>query len=203
MQSKEGVSMVRRALRGRAFAIAVASLSAAIAPARAAVLDGITMPDSAVVEGVTLQLNGIALRTATWMGVHVYVAAFYLRKPNSDAGQIMNSSEEKLLLIRFVHDVDAETSRRAWQKGFELNCRPPCHLPADQVQRFLSEVPPTRAGDLGSLAFTRHGLRIQINGTALGTITDPVFARTILAGFIGPNVPSQTLKHGLLGLPAS
>lgn len=37
-----------------------------------------------------------------------------------------------------------------------------------------------------------------MNGHTLGTITDPVFSRAVLATFIGPEPPTARLKRELL-----
>jgi hypothetical protein len=166
--------------------------------ASAAQLDGVTLPDTVALDGKELHLNGIALRTYSWLGIHIYVAGLYLEHSSHDPEAILDSPEKKLLAVRFVHDVDASHAREAWREGFEKNCRAPCHLPPSEVERFLAAVPPMRTGDRSTLAFTREGLQITLDGHTLATITDPVFARAVLATFIGPEPPTQRLKRELL-----
>ena len=57
--------------------------------AEAAVLDGVTFPDTQTVAGRRLVLNGTALRTYSILRVHIYVAALYLERPSSNAAQIL------------------------------------------------------------------------------------------------------------------
>jgi len=166
--------------------------------ASAARLDSVTLPDSVQLDGTELHLNGIALRTYSWLRVHIYVAGLYLEHPSHDAEAILDSPEKKLLAIRFVHDVDVADAREAWQDGFEKNCRAPCHLAPYDVERFLAAVPSMRAGDRSTLTFTPDGLRITMNGQTLATITNPVFSRAVLATFIGPEPPTPRLKRELL-----
>ena len=166
--------------------------------ASAAQLDGVTLPDSMSLDGTELHLNGIALRTYSWLRIRIYVAGLYLEHPSHDAEAILDSPEKKLLAVRFVHDVDAADARQAWREGFEDNCRAPCHLAPSDVERFLAAVPAMRTGDHSTLSFTREGLRITMNGHALATITDPVFSRAVLATFIGPKPPTPRLKRELL-----
>jgi hypothetical protein len=169
-------------------------------PARAAELSGVALPETETVAGTPLRLNGIALRTFSWLRVHIYVAGLYLEHAAHDANAILHSSERKLLVVRFVHDVDAENARNAWREGFERNCVAPCHLPPAEVERFLAEVTPMRAGDVSTLAWGPDGVEFATNGRSLGKITDKTFANAILATFIGPVPPSEGLKEGLLGL---
>lgn len=169
--------------------------------ATAAQLDGVALPEAVTLDGTELHLNGIALRTYSWLRIHIYVAGLYLEHPSHDAAAILESPEKKLLVVRFERDVDTTDAREAWREGFENNCRAPCHLAPSDIERFLAAVPAMRAGDRSTLAFTREGLQITMNGHTLGTITDPVFSRAVLATFIGPEPPTALLKRELLNDP--
>jgi Chalcone isomerase-like len=176
---------------------------AALAPlsgVRAADLDGVAMPDTRVIDGTRMRLNGIGLRTYSVFGVHIYVAGLYLEQPSANPDNILHSRERKLLEIRFLRDVDAEDARKAWQEGFAGNCQPPsCYLDPQDIRRFLSAVPPMHQGDETLLLFTPKGVDVTHNGQPMGSITDPHFAETMLATFIGPAPPTPRLKRELLG----
>lgn len=170
------------------------------AVAKAAMLDGIAMPETRTVDGTRMRLNGIGLRTYSIFGLHIYVAGLYLEQQSNNSDSILHSPERKLLDIRFLRDVDAEDARKAWQDGFTDNCRPPeCYLDPRDVQRFLSAIPPIHQGDETVLMFSRQGVDVTFNGHPLGNITDPHFAETLLATFIGPVPPTPRLKRELLG----
>jgi long-chain acyl-CoA synthetase len=168
--------------------------------APAAVLDGVTLSDSEQAGGVTLRLNGIGLRTYSVFGIHIYVAGLYLEQPSHDGEAVLASDSTKLLVIRFVHDVDTDNARKAWIEGFDGNCTAPCRLPEAEVKRFLDAVPAFRRGDSSALMFTHGTVQITLNGRLMGSVTDPVFARTILATFIGRSPPTDRLKRELLNL---
>jgi hypothetical protein len=168
--------------------------------ADAATLDGVTMPSARVADGTNLRLNGIGLRTYSVFGVRIYVAGLYLEQPSSDSDSILRSPEKKLLDIRFLRDGDAAHARRAWQDGFDGNCRPPeCSLNPQDVARFLASVPAIHRGDETVLLFTDAGALVTFNGRPLGEIADRHFAETLLATFIGPAPPTPQLKQALLG----
>jgi hypothetical protein len=179
-------------------AVSAAAIIVFSGPASAAQLAGVALPDEVTFGGTVLYLNGIALRTYSWLRINIYVAGLYLEHPNHDAESILASPEKKLLSLQFVHDVDAAHAREAWRDGFEHNCLPPCYLAPSDVERFLAGVPAMRAGDRSTLAFTSEGLQISMNGHSLATITDPVFSRAVLATFIGPNPPTERVKRELL-----
>ncbi len=167
--------------------------------APAAELGGISLPDTSEIGGTMLRLNGIGLRTYSILRVRIYVAGLYLQRPTHDPETILDLPEDKLLVFRFIRDVDAADARKSWQEGFADNCLPPCHVePADEA-RFLAAVPAFRAGDFSTLAFASGRLTVAINGHLVGTITNPGFERAILLTLIGPKPPNEALKRGLLG----
>jgi hypothetical protein len=184
----------------RGLILAIAAL-APLTAARAANLDGVAMPDTRVVDGTRMQLNGIGLRTYSMFGIHIYVAGLYLERRSANSDAILQSPERKLLDIQFVRDVDAADVRKAWQDGFTNNCRlPQCYLDPRDVDRFLAAVPPIiHKGDETRLLFTQRGVLVTFNGRTMGDITDPHFAATMLATFIGAVPPTQELKRALLG----
>jgi hypothetical protein len=168
--------------------------------AHAAELDGISMPDVRAVNGAQMRLNGIGLRTFSILGIHIYVAGLYLEHRSDDPDAILHSSESKLLDIRFLRDVGAEDARKAWQEGFEQNCKAPCYLDPNDMQRFLAAVPSVHRGDDSTLLFTAQGVHVTLNGRPMGDIADPHFAELMLNTFIGPVPPTPRLKRELLGL---
>lgn len=166
----------------------------------AAVRGGVSLPDTATLGGTELHLNGIALRTYSWLHIRIYVAGLYLQYPSHEGDAILDSPEKKLLVVRFVHDVSANRARQAWRRGFQSSCLPPCHLSQTDIERFISAVPAIRAGDLSTFSFTPANLSISFNGRVVGTISDRMFARAVLATFIGPRPTTPPVKYELLGL---
>jgi hypothetical protein len=187
------VAMVRGLILS---AVVVVTLSVA----HAADLEGVSMPDTRMVDGVQMRLNGIGLRTYSVLGIRIYVAGLYLERRSGDSNAIIHSRQRKLLDIRFLRDVGAEDARKAWQEGFERNCEAPCYLDPRNLQRFLVAVPSMQRGDESTLLFTSEGVYVSINGRRMGDITDPQFGELMLATFIGAVPPTPRLKRELLGL---
>lgn len=165
----------------------------------AAELHGVSMPDTRIIDGISMRLNGIGLRTFSIFRIPIYVAGLYLTRRSSSADTILHSGERKLIDIRFLRDVPVENAREAWRDGFEKNCTTPCRLDPISVQRFLAAVPPIHEGDESVLLFTSVGVSITLNGQSAGSVADPHFAEIILATFIGPEPPTPRLKRELLG----
>src|SRR5690349_2730823 len=67
---------------------------------------GVKLPDAIEVATRPLKLNGMGLREATFLNIDVYVAGLYLETASSDPVAILQSTQVKRLVIRFVRDVD-------------------------------------------------------------------------------------------------
>jgi hypothetical protein len=169
------------------------------APAMAAELDGVTLPDAQEAGGTKLVLNGLALRTYSFLRVRIYVAGLYLEQRMSDANAILNSKQPKLLHFVFTRDVDAEAARKSWRESFDNNCPAPCNIPQTAIERFLAGIPAMHKGDTSTFVFTAKGLDALMNGRLVGQIENPDFTRIILSTFIGAHPTSMAVKRGLLG----
>jgi hypothetical protein len=166
--------------------------------ARAAELDGVLLPDPVQVDGTSLHLNGFGLRTYSLLGIHVYVAGLYLEHLSTNADEIIRSPDTKLLTVRFERSVSADDARKAWREGLENNCKAPCHLDPQDVERFLAMVPAMHEGDSYTLLFKRHSAIVSVSGHQIGVISQPQFADAMLATFLGTEPASPKLKRELL-----
>lgn len=187
------VSLLKRAM------ILIAAFAATPA-VRAAELDGIWMPNTQLVHGDRLLLNGLGLRTYSIFRIGIYVAGLYLEQRSDNPKAILHSDKMKLIQIRFLHNVSAEEARASWRSAFERTCEPPCRLSSHDVRRFLAAVPAFHRGDESRLLFTSHGVDVRIDGHLMGRIEDPHFANIMLATFIGAKPPIYQLKRQLLGI---
>lgn len=175
------------------------ALAAPGLPGRAAELAGVRLPDTVQEDGTTLYLNGIGLRTYSFLHIQIYVAGLYLQHLSSDAQEILHSPEVKLLTIVFKRDVSAARGREAWRTGLQDNCQLPCHLDPSVLSHFLDAIPAMRQGEAFSFLFDQSGATVRANGKLIGTIPRPQFAEAMLASFLGQNPGSQQLKQALLG----
>jgi hypothetical protein len=179
--------------------ISAAVVVVTLSVAHGADLEGVSMPDARMVDGIQMRLNGMGLRTYSVLGIRIYVAGLYLERRSGDPNTILHSQQRKLLDIRFLRDVGADDARKAWQESFEQNCKAPCYLDPHDLQRFLTAVPSTHKGDDSTLLFTSEGVHVTFNGRLMGDIHDPQFAELMLATFIGAVPPTPRLKRELLG----
>ena len=166
--------------------------------AHAADLDGVQLPSTLQADGKTLLLNGIGLRTYSILGIHIYVAGLYLEQFRTNADEILQSPETKLLTIRFKRNVTADQARDAWRKGLVNNCMAPCRIDPQDIADFIAQVPAMHAGESYSMLFTAQGATVTVDGIELATISKPQFAKAMLATFLGRAPASSRLKAELL-----
>lgn len=172
-------------------------------PLAAATLAGVTLPDTYMVAGQPLALNGVGLRTLTFLQIRIYVAGLYLAQPSHDAGQILGSTGSKVVLLKFLHAGTKEQIEREYRAGERLNCGDGGCAAADEpeFERLVAAAPAVQPGDTSTFIFTGQGATVLANDRVIATITTKDLASRLLAGFIGAHPPTQELRRHLLGLP--
>ena len=163
-------------------------------------LAGVTLPDQATVESRTLVLNGMGLRQATILRVHVYVGGLYLEARSADASQIMASEGTKRLVLHFVRDVGRQNLVEAWDEGFAKSAGPGLAALRDRVATLDGWMVDVKRGD--TLTFTQvpgRGIVVEVKGQTKGTIAGADFARALWGIWLGDRPPNPELKKGLLG----
>jgi hypothetical protein len=174
-----------------------------VSVADAATLGGVTLPGSYTVEGQSLPLNGIGLRTLTIFHVRVYVAGLYLPHPSHDAAQILASPGPKVILLRFIRSGTKAQVEKQYREGEANNCGHGECAPTDQAdfERLVAAAPAVAPGDTSTYVFTDKGVKVFANKEMIGDFADVDLAYRLLAGFIGSRPPSESLRSQLLGLP--
>lgn len=171
------------------------------APASAAELAGVAMPDKIKVGDVELVLNGLGLREATMLKVDVYVGGLYLERPMTDAAEILDSEQVKRIQMHFVYKkVDASKIVKGWNEGIEANVADGLERYAKQMEQLNGWMETMVKGD--SMTFTAipgKGLLVEVKGAEKGLIADDGFARDFWRIWLGPEPPNAGLKKGMLG----
>ena len=187
----------------RTILVVLAFLLAA-GPSPAATLDGLTLADTYPVQGQTLVLNGMGIRTLTVFHVRVYVAGLYLAQKNQSAQAIMASSTPKVVLLQFLHTASKSDIEKEYREGEQKNCGHGECAPADAAdfERMIAATPGFAVGDTLTYVFSAKGMTVLANNKPIGEFSNPDLSRRMLASFIGPYPPSEDLKRQLLGAAA-
>jgi hypothetical protein len=171
--------------------------------AAAATVEGETLPDTYTVDGQTLTLNGIGVRTLTIFAIKAYVAGLYLPRQDHDAARILASPGPKVVILKFIRAGSKARVERQYRAGEEANCGNGECAPSDRAdfERLVAAAPAVNPGDTSTYIFTPKGVRVLANDRVIGDFADLDLAHQLLAGFIGNHPPSRELRQGLLGLP--
>jgi hypothetical protein len=184
--------MTRRA----AFVALLLALGLA-APAPAATLAGVEMPDTLTVDGTALVLNGLGLREATVLRVKAYVGGLYLQERTSDAETVLASRQLKRVTMTFLRSIDGESLASGWAEELRRVSGPAM---AEPIVRFRSLIGDVTRGD--SMSFTWRpgaGVEVALRGEVRGAIAGDDFARALFSVWFGPHPGDPNLKRGMLG----
>jgi chalcone isomerase-like protein len=177
-----------------------------LAPAtRAATLGDVQVPDTLQVDGKPLVLNGVGLRTLTFLRVKIYVAALYLPKRSSDARAILASPGPKAVALHYIHGGSKEQVQGRYREGEKENCGTggcDAALQGD-FEKLVASAQPVREGDITNFVVTERGFRVLFNGRPVVSFTDSRLGNMMIEGFIGAHPPSEELRAALLGVPTN
>ena len=170
-----------------------------VAPAGAASLAGVTLPDKAEVKGQSLVLNGIALRKK--FIIKVYVAGLYLPQKEKSAAKILGADTPRRQVMHFLYGVSKDQMCEAWNDGLEANTP---KAPAEVKKAFTTLcgwMEPIKEGKELVLTYVPgEGTQVEVNGKVKGTLPGKPTADAILSTWIGPNPdPGEDFKKALLG----
>lgn len=171
------------------------ALSLAVATLSAGTLSGVTLPDTVTVDGKTLTLNGLGLRSR--MMFKVYVAGLYVEQKSTDGHAIANADAPKRIVLHFVRDVSNDQITEAIRDGFDANAKSTLKA---EIDRFTGAFEAFKVGDQMTITYLPGtGTVLNVKGADKLTIPGLPFAQALFRIWLGDNPPSAGLKKGLLG----
>jgi hypothetical protein len=167
--------------------------------AAGAELAGVTMPDTVTVEGHTLKLNGLGLRTKLFF--KIYVGGLYLETPTADAVRAVDTEQVKRVVMHFLYkSVRSDQLVDAWKEGFEDNTPSPSAALSRDEARFEGWMADVRAGDEIVVTYVPEtGTSVTVAGKEMGTIPGADFMRALFRVWLGDHPPTRDLRAGMLG----
>ena len=156
------------------------------------------MSDTATVEGKTLKLNGMGLRTKVMF--KVYVAGLYLENPSHDAATVIAADEIKRIHLAIMRKLSGSQITDAISEGFERNSK--AQMPALQgrLDKLKGWVPDVDKGDSIVLTYVPGKGTIVSDGTTeKGVIEGKDFGDALFAVWLGANPAQTDLRAKLLG----
>ena len=176
------------------------SVGSFIRPVCAAECEGVRVAETLEIGGEKLVLNGLGLREATVFKINVYVAALYLKAPNTDGDAVANADEAKLIRLSFLRDVTKSDMRKTITDGFKSSSADEWPALEERAQKFFELLPAFEQGQTLTLWYSPgKGVQVKAPGKGSGTIEGFDFARALFKVWLGEHPPSAAIKRGLLG----
>jgi Chalcone isomerase-like len=178
--------------------IAALLVSLAATPAFAREVAGVSLPDTATVDGKALKLNGAGLRTK--MVFKVYVAGLYLEKPSNDAAGVISSDQAKRMHLSILRNLTQAQINEAINEGFEKNSKAQMGALKPRLDKLNAMIPSVSKGDQITMTYVPgRGTVVTAKGVEKGVIEGKDFADALFAVWLGANPVQPDLKKGLLG----
>jgi hypothetical protein len=188
--------------------ISVAALAAvlavsALAPARAAEIEGVKLADSQSFGGQNLVLNGFGLRTK--FGFKVYAAGLYLPQKAGSTADVLAQKGPKRLTATMLREINSKELGdlliEALRKNATREEMAKIGLSLVRVGEVFGAQPGLKKGDTFGVDYLPgKGTVIVINGKAM---TDPLpeeeFASAMFKIWLGDKPADSNLKAQLLG----
>lgn len=168
------------------------------APAAATKVAGVELPDTALVGGKTLVLNGAGVRSK--FIVKVYVGALYLEQKSGDAAAILAADAPWKVSMRFLRDVEKAKIIGAFKEGFENNSKADLAALLPGLEAIDAAIEDLKSGDELTVSYV-PGTGATVTGprSRSAHVPGPVFATALLRNWLGAKPADGDLKKGMLG----
>lgn len=182
----------------RTLSLALLLAVAAVSVASAREVAGVTLPDTATVDGKTLKLNGAGLRTK--MVFKVYVAGLYLETPSKQAATVVSSDQVKRVQLSILRSLDRSKITEAISEGFEKNSKPQLPTLKARLDRLNAMILDVEKGDQILLTYVPgKGTVVSAKNVEKGVIEGKDFADALFSVWLGANPVQPDLMKALLG----
>jgi Chalcone isomerase-like len=159
---------------------------------------GVNLPDTTLVEGKTLKLNGAGVRTKVVF--KVYVGGLYLENPTRDAATVISSDQIKRMQLSVLRTLSARQVSEAIEEGFQKNSRSQMSALSNRLTNFASMIPNVEKGDQIVLTYVPgRGTVVAAKGQEKGVIIGKDFADALFSVWLGSEPVQADLKTALLG----
>ncbi len=172
--------------------------------AHAAELEGVRLPDRIEVDGQSLGLNGIALRTRFFF--KVYVAGLYLPRKAATAREALEAPGAKRIVLVMMRDADAEQFCESIGAGLRAN-----HSEAElerlkgQIDALMAKIRQIREAHKGTTIVLDYlpsakATTLEVDGVTRGApMAGDEFYDALLRIWLGERPAQDDLKRALLG----
>jgi len=187
-----------RLLAAAALALTLGLGLTAAEPALAGTVSGVTLSDSASVNGTDLVLNGIGARKKYMFTI--YVGGLYLPSKTTDAAQAIQQDVPKKLVMHFVYSggVTKQQLVDTFKEG--VTKQSPSKPIGPQWDKLYGMLEDVGSGDEIVFEYVPgQGTKVTVKGTERGVIPGKAFMVSLFTVYLGDSPPTSALKKGMLG----
>jgi hypothetical protein len=173
----------------------------AVAPG-AFVLEGVSLTETKVVDGVTLFRNGEGVRMFSFLGmnVRIYVAGFWTTEQLQSVEEVMSCPNQKQFDFVFLRSVGQGRVKVAWEHQLDVSVSYKYDGYEQDREAFVNMFGPLDKGGTESVLMIGDETRCIDQGVVKGIIYGKNFQRAFLSMWFGELAVQPELKFGLLGL---
>ena len=160
----------------------------------------VMIPNTALVAGHELGLNGAGLRKKFF--IKVYAAGLYLPEKTGDAKKAINMPGPKRVFMQFIYDdIEAGKITKGWTEGFEKNNTPEELVRLQsRLNAFNAFFEDMKAGDRVVIDYLPgRGTQVTVKGKLKGEIRGDDFMQALLRVWLGNEPADKGLRKGMLG----
>lgn len=168
--------------------------------AAAAELHGVQMPGVVTVDGRPLKLNGLGVRSKTFLKIKVYVAGLYLESASNNPEQIIAADSIRRMEMQMTHNAPKDKLLDELLEGFKRNSKDRMPGLMERFKVFTDGIPDLKEGqELWITYVPGQGTSIRGTGGRQVTVPGKDFADAIFLAWLGRNPLDDDLKKHLLG----
>lgn len=191
---------MRNSLKNSISAVALLAMGlvgASASPALAREVNGVTLPDSATVEGKTLTLNGMGTRKKLF--IKVYVAGLYVEKASKDAQALATSDQLKRVRMVLVRDLGRDKIVDAIENGVKKNM--PSQLTAlrARLDQLFGVIPDLKKGDEITITYEPGKGTTLVSTRGQITLPGKDLGDALFSVWLGQHPADDDLKTALAG----
>ena len=161
----------------------------------------VNIPGNIKAGNTGLVLNGAGIRTKFFL--KLYVGGLYLKNPNNDPQEIINTDEEMAIKLHIISSmITSEKMENAVNEGFENSTNGNIEPIKEEIENFISvfkqEIKEDDVYDL--IYLPDKGVDIYKNGGFFSNIKGLEFKKALFGIWLCNEPAQKSLKKSLLGL---
>jgi hypothetical protein len=166
------------------------------------VLEGIHLPETKVVDGITLFRNGEGVRNFSFLGmnVRIYVASLWTTDLLQSVGEVMACDQPKQMDFTFLRSVGQSRVTGAWHHQLEVSVTYKYDGYEADRDSFIAAFGPIESGGTETVLLMRNETHFIDQGVLKLKVPGKDFQRAFLSMWFGEKAVTPDLKSGLLGM---